>query len=292
MTKVYLQEKLTAGDNINITDNTISADVPEISEATQSAAGLMPAADKKKLDRITLSDELTETGANVVPSNVIYKAIDKKQDKLTFDTLPTSGSNNPVTSGGVYTMKNNLDTAIGKKQDKLTFDSTPTSDSTNPVTSGGVRSAIDAIPVGISKHLITSVACKGNINFNLNLESDVMAQSLALTFEFEKTKTVDLDYWNSSDKYIRISNSLYSSYPVTLLNAGYNSKAVTGLVLYVPLFKKICNKTGVAVSITDNQKDYAGKIDPGCGYIATGTNTVSSYSAVSYTGTLNVYALY
>lgn len=289
MTKVYLQEKLTAGDNINITDNTISADVPEISEATQSAAGLMPASDKKKLDGITLSNDLTETGANVVPANIIYKAIDKKQDKLTFDTSPTSGSNNPVTSGGVYTMKNNLDTAIGKKQDMLTFDSTPTSDSTNPVTSGGVRSAIDAIPVGISKHLITSVACKGDINFNLNLESDVMAQSLALTFEFEKTKTVDLGYWDDSNKYIRISNS---SYPVTLLNAGYKSKAVTGLVLYVPLSEKIGGRDGVAASVTDNQRDNTDKSDPGCGYIATGTNKVFSSSAVSYTGTLNVYALY
>ena len=95
------QEKLTAGDNINITDNTISADVPEISEATQSAAGLMPASDKKKLDGITLSNDLTETGANVVPANIIYKAIDKKQNKLTFDTIPTSGSTNPVQSGGV-----------------------------------------------------------------------------------------------------------------------------------------------------------------------------------------------
>ena len=26
----------------------------------------------------------------------------KKQDQLTFDTTPTSGSTNPVTSGGVY----------------------------------------------------------------------------------------------------------------------------------------------------------------------------------------------
>lgn len=111
MSKIYLQEKLTAGDNITIdSTNKISADVPEITEATQSAAGLMPAADKKKLDGITLSDELTETGANVVPSIVIYKAIDKKQDKLTFDTLPTSGSNNPVTSDGIYEfVKNEVD---------------------------------------------------------------------------------------------------------------------------------------------------------------------------------------
>lgn len=52
----------------------------------------------------------------------IKEHVSAKQDKLTFDTAPTSGSSNPVTSGGIYTMKNSLDTAIGKKQDKLTFD--------------------------------------------------------------------------------------------------------------------------------------------------------------------------
>ena len=46
------QEKLTAGDNITIANNVISADVPEISEATQSAAGLMSADDKQKVGEI------------------------------------------------------------------------------------------------------------------------------------------------------------------------------------------------------------------------------------------------
>ena len=58
-----------------------------------------------------------------------------KQDKLTFDSTPTNGSNNPVTSGGIYN-------AINNKQDKLTFDSTPTSGSSNPVTSDGIYQAI------------------------------------------------------------------------------------------------------------------------------------------------------
>lgn len=35
----------------------------------------------------------------------------KKQEKLTFDTTPTSGSTNPVTSGGVYDALNRTSTA-------------------------------------------------------------------------------------------------------------------------------------------------------------------------------------
>lgn len=52
------------------------------------------------------------------------------------DTTPTSGSDNVITSGGVYT-------ALSGKQNTLTFDTTPTQNSTNPVTSGGVYTAIN-----------------------------------------------------------------------------------------------------------------------------------------------------
>lgn len=68
-------------------------------------------------------------------SSELGDLLDDKQDILTFDSTPTSASNNPVTSGGVYT-------ALEDKQDVLSFDSAPTSGSTNPVTSGGVYSAI------------------------------------------------------------------------------------------------------------------------------------------------------
>lgn len=43
----------------------------------------------------------------------IKAAISGKQDKLTFDTVPTEGSANPVTSGGIKS-------ALGNKQDALT----------------------------------------------------------------------------------------------------------------------------------------------------------------------------
>jgi hypothetical protein len=73
-----------------------------------------------------------------------------KQDKLTFDTAPTVGSENPVTSDG-------LSTALARKQGNLTFDATPTENSSNPVTSGGIYSAIQAAstPVPVYMHNIT-----------------------------------------------------------------------------------------------------------------------------------------
>ena len=52
------QDKLTAGTNITINGNTISAKDTTYSDATQSAHGLMAAADKKKLDGMDLSKYL------------------------------------------------------------------------------------------------------------------------------------------------------------------------------------------------------------------------------------------
>ena len=86
------------------------------------------------------------------------------------DTNPTSGSENYVSSGGVYTALQgkantaDIPTTLAElaedtthrvvtdtekstwngKQAKLTFDTTPTAGSSNPVTSGGVKTALNA----------------------------------------------------------------------------------------------------------------------------------------------------
>lgn len=55
-----------------------------------------------------------------------------------IDSTPTSGSTNPVTSGGVYS-------ALNSKQDELIFDSTPTPQSENPVTSTGIFNYVNPL---------------------------------------------------------------------------------------------------------------------------------------------------
>lgn len=82
-----------------------------------------------------------------------------KQDALTFDNLPTQGSNNPVKSGGVYSKIQDLTMVaqllredvsaiqqeMPEKQNVLTFDNTPTANSDNPVKSKGIKKAIDDV---------------------------------------------------------------------------------------------------------------------------------------------------
>jgi len=85
-----------------------------------------------------------------------------KQNALSFDSVPTENSTNPVTSGGVYAfvvqgLGNKVDKVQGKglstedyttaEKNKLAnidanIDSTPTSGSTHPVSSGGVYDAL------------------------------------------------------------------------------------------------------------------------------------------------------
>lgn len=89
-----------------------------------------------KQNTLTFDNAPTSGSVNPVKSGGIYTALEGKQDTLTFDDAPTSSSANPVKSGGIYT-------ALAGKQDTLTFDSTPTSDSNNPVTSDGIYMALD-----------------------------------------------------------------------------------------------------------------------------------------------------
>ena len=84
---------------------------------------------------LTFDNAPTSGSDNPVKSGGIYTALAGKQDTLTFDNAPTEDSDNPVKSGGVYA-------ALEDKQDTLTFDNAPTEDSDNPVKSGGVYSGL------------------------------------------------------------------------------------------------------------------------------------------------------
>lgn len=84
----------------------------------------------------TLSTLNTTEKSNLVSAiNELKTASDAKQGTLTFDSAPTSGSTNPVTSGGVYT-------ALASKQGTLTFDSSPIENSDNLVKSGVIYTAL------------------------------------------------------------------------------------------------------------------------------------------------------
>jgi hypothetical protein len=125
-----------------------------------------------------IDTEMSSTSINPVQNKVIKAAIDLKQDKLTFDTAPSSGSSNPVTSGGIYTALQNVEidvdstlspssvnpvqnkvvkAALDEKQDMLTWDSAPVKNSNKPVTSGGVYDAIEALGLKVVQGRLCAV---------------------------------------------------------------------------------------------------------------------------------------
>lgn len=97
--------------------------------------------------KLVIDDTPTQGSDNLVTSGGVYASIKALSDTLVKDLVPTENSHNYVESGGVYnaiqTAINNLSTAIAAKQDRLTFDTEPTQNSVNPVQSGGIYTAIE-----------------------------------------------------------------------------------------------------------------------------------------------------
>lgn len=100
---------------------------------------------QKWMDAEVVGNKVTSLSASSTDTQYpsakcVYTALGGKQNTLTFDSSPTDGSSNPVTSDGVYD-------ALQAKQNTLTFDNAPTGGSSNPVTSDGIY---DALPKNTS----------------------------------------------------------------------------------------------------------------------------------------------
>ena len=107
-------------------------------------------------DALTFDNTPTSGSNNPVKSSGIAAALSGKQNILTYDSTPTAGSPNPVTSSGIKT-------ALDGKQNTLTFDTTPTASSTKPVTSGGIKTYVDNAVEGLEVITFTDPNSDGNI---------------------------------------------------------------------------------------------------------------------------------
>ena len=148
------------------------------------------------------------TGANLAGQ---LKALGNYQVKLTFDSTPTAGSTNPVTSGGVKT-------ALDGKQSTLTFDSTPTAGSTNPVTSGGVANAI-AQSTAKSTSTANVTIYTGNITAYVNK----LLKCAGLVYAFLEVETTSGQTLTISDAFARIPSGwrpkVAEEFPASILQS-------------------------------------------------------------------------
>lgn len=107
---------------------------PELEALTQRVAALETSNANIENEIIVIKTALTALQAEVK----------RKQDELTFDSTPTTGSSNPVTSDGI---KRYVDehSGGGGGGTTITIDPTPTEGSDNAVSSGGTYDAIQTV---------------------------------------------------------------------------------------------------------------------------------------------------
>jgi len=88
----------------------------------KSAGGIKTVTNSGSSITITLNDGTSFTITTSDPN---------KQDKLTWDTAPTSGSTNPVTSGGIYTSIEAVKTDLSTTDNRIAANATAISEETN-----------------------------------------------------------------------------------------------------------------------------------------------------------------
>lgn len=127
-------------------DGTTSADV-------ESVAGKTGAVTLDKND-VGLGNVDNTSDANKPVSTAVQQALDAKQDELTFDSAPTAGSTNPVTSGGIHTaLGDYLELAGGTMSGDIDMGGSAVTGLGTPTNSSdaATKDYVDAVAVGALK---------------------------------------------------------------------------------------------------------------------------------------------
>lgn len=147
------QDKLTAGSNISIVNNEISATDTTYPAATQTVQGLISAADKKKLDGIatgaqvnTVNSVNTQTGAVVLNADDIS---DTETDNKFVSTSEKTAWNSKADVSYV-------DTGVGRKVDKVTGKALSANDFTDTL-----KNKLDGIATGAQTNVIEMIQKNG-----------------------------------------------------------------------------------------------------------------------------------
>lgn len=151
-------------NEINVTSASVSAQAIQIVNLKNDLGVTTTSVSNHEIRISELKNQQDTQQGDIEEAIVDIAALDAdKQNKLTFDDAPTENSENPVTSGGVFTAletaKSELNTSISEadekatlaqstadgKMDKISVDKSVTENSENLVTSGAVFAAVGTL---------------------------------------------------------------------------------------------------------------------------------------------------
>lgn len=199
----------------------------------------------------------------------LQSAMSGKQDKLTFDSTPTSGSSNPVTSGGIY------DALAGMS---IATDAVPTEGSTKAVQSGGVYDALQGKQntlTAVSSTLTSVSGASGDTGSKIYIWGDVC------TAKFRKISNISSSAWTSASLSSGANLYTVSGNPFNLststLNAqlgqDYKSNSIGTVVVSGSYGGSAVTALGNLVVYYDGASTYVALI--------VGTTTISEWVQVS-----------
>ena len=182
-------------------DETVSGHTETIAtlKGTQTTQGETITQHGEQLTSNTEAIESLETdyGSLVEKVNTQGTQIQGKQDKLTFDSTPTAGSNNPVTSDGI---RKAID-AGGGGGGSVVLDDTVTQASQNGVKSSGIYSFVHGItdPLGTTVGEHTSKL--GTLTETQTTQGETITQhGEQLTSNTEAIESLETDYGSLVEK--------------------------------------------------------------------------------------------
>ena len=147
----------------------------------------------KKADLEVVNEKLlskSNTGHN--HDDIYYR-------KQTIDNLLTNKASYSHNHNNLYLSKQEVTDALDSKQDKLTFDSTPTEGSANPVTSDGVKKAVnEAVEIAYGKKKAYVFDTVEQLDIWLTYTTNTEKLSTGDAFYIRATDSPD--YWWDSDR--------------------------------------------------------------------------------------------
>lgn len=176
--------------------------------------------------------------------------VNAKQNALTFDSIPTSGSSNPVTSGGIYT---------AAKQNAIPYGVCSTAAAT--VAKEVSIPGVDALTEGLSirvKFANQNTASSPTLQVNSLTATSIKYQgtSAAQSYEWASGEILDLVYDGTNWIIVDAGRATTSYYGITKLSSTYTSASTSNAATTTAVYRVYQRAIGTNESYTIATSDW------------------------------------